>query len=249
MKTSIAIGALALAAVAGSGSRAMATVVIDAFSNKLPAETFYDASRVAFVSEGLEVGAIRLAPGVVTVRESESVTQTGLSGVFGGQRTATLTRTTPIGSTAFNRSASAAIDLDEWGSDTPSGTRTNALFQYGNVTALNADFSAFAVGGAFLLSGWTLDQGTVTGTVTVTSGATMSNFSITLTQAYSPADYTIPFSAFTGINWADVDVITLSLVNNTTGQDSGLQSFSVIPTPGAAAVLGLGGLLAARRRR
>lgn len=198
MKTTIALGALT---VAGFASLASANIVIDNFSDLFPSETLYDASGNAFVSQGLEVGAVRLAPFVVTVRESESVSQTGLSGVLGGQRDATLTRTTPLGSTAFNRSAAAAVDAG-WGSATPSLTQTNSLLRYGNVTALNADFSALLSGGAFLLSGWTLDQGAVIGTVTVTSGMVTSSVSISLLPATfdSPADYTIPFSGFTGIN-------------------------------------------------
>lgn len=136
--------------------------------------------------------------------------------------------------------------------DRGSIARTDALLQYGNVNALNADLSGFAVTGAFLLRGWTLDQDTVNGTITVVSGASTSSVNVTLLAAAlsSPADYTIPFSAFTGINWADVDVIRLHFsTNGLASQASSLQGFSIIPAPGAAAILGLGGVLAARRRR
>ncbi len=55
-------------------------------------------------------------------------------------------------------------------------------------------------------------------------------------------------STFYGLNLADGSISSLGTVGSGSVRDS-LIDFSVIPTPGAAALLGLGGLAVARRRR
>jgi hypothetical protein len=97
-----------------------------------------------------------------------------------------------------------------------------------------------------------LDQGTVTATLSLTSGATTQSKSITLSPAdyYSPVDYTIAFADFNLISFSDVDVIRLELVNNNNAQDMSLSAFEATPEPATMALLALGGIgMLLRRKR
>jgi len=71
-------------------------------------------------------------------------------------------------------------------------------------------------------------------------------------------DYTLAFSSFNLINFADVDVIKLSFTNTSFSQDSGLNSFSarglvLVSDEGASPltlmVMALAGLMAVGRMR
>jgi hypothetical protein len=236
------------------------TITIDNFDDLFAAETFYTSGGSPFVLQGLEVGAMRLAPGVTTVRENETQTQTGLAGVLGGERTGSLTRTAPIGSSSFSRVGSADSGSFEWKHINGTATTTIASLEYGGLTSLNADFSTLGAGGYFFLGGWILDQGTVVATVSVTSGIITQSLNLNLAaaDALSPVDYTLAFSSFNLINFADVDVIKLSFTNTSFSQDSGLNSFSarglvLVSDEGASPltlmVMALAGLMAVGRMR
>lgn len=215
-----------------AGPLAATTITIDNFEDSFAAETFYDISGSSSVLSGLEVGAIGYNPGNLNqliVRETETQTQSGLAGVLGGERTASLTRTAPIGSTSFSRVGSATSGVFDWTHINGTRTRTVASLQYGAGTALNADFSTLGGGAYFFLGGWSLDQGSVDATVSVTSGTTTQSVTLSLAAAnpLSPLDYSIAFSAFTLINFSDVDLIELAFENTSDSQDSALQLFSV----------------------
>jgi hypothetical protein len=223
---------------------AATTITIDDFGDLFAAETFYTSGGSAFVLQGLEVGAMRLAPGVTTVRESETQTQFGLAGVLGGERTASLTRTAPIGSSSFSRVGSAESGSFQWSHINGVATTTIASLQYGALNALNANFSTLGSGGYFFLGGWILDQGSVTATVSVTSGIVtqIQTLNLAAADALSPVDYTLPFSSFNLINFSDVDVVKLTFTNTSYSQDSGLRTFEArgivaVPDAGASSLI------------
>jgi hypothetical protein len=215
------------------------TIVIDGFNDFFGAETFYTAGGDAYTARGLEVGAMRLAPGITTVREFETQIQSGLSGVLGGERLASLTRTAPIGSSSFSRVGSADSGSFQWSHVNGPGTRSKALLQYDGGGSLNADFTTLGASGYFFLGGWNLDQGTVDARITLTSGFVTQSKSINLAaaDALSPVDYTLSFADFNLISFDDIDVIKLEFITNSSAQDSGLRVFSArgVPVPDGAA--------------
>ena len=240
-----------------------ATVItIDNFTDPFLAETFYNTNGTAFARSGLEVGAWRLTPTDATVREAETQSQSGLSGVLGGLRTATLTRTAPVGSLSSARSATAGIEAAGWSHANSFATTSRAMLEYGSVAdPLNADFSSLGTGGYFLLAGWSLDQGSVEMSLALTIGGVSESRTLVLTAApfQSPVDHTIPFAEFGLIDFGDLDSIRLEFSNSGPAQDSTLRSFSArgIPVPdGGASTIVLVGLafvggitLGVRRRR
>ena len=261
MKRSV-IAVVSLVAVMLAASAAQADLVIDAFSDEFPPETFVtglSGSQITAIgtSNGLEVGNLYITQSpnhdevgetlpAVTFRNVESITQTGLAGVLGGQRTGTLTSTGVVG-----RQSGAYSGYGVFFQSNNASAKSNVKLEYGNVTALNADFSSLGASGYFLLGGWYLDNGTVTATLTLTSGATTQSKSITLsTAAYdSPVDYTIAFADFNLISFGDVDTIRLEFVNNATSQDTSLLTFKAVPEPTSLGLLALGGLMMLKRKR
>jgi hypothetical protein len=244
-------------------------VTIDAFTDEFPAEPFITAwsGNPAVITEisqeaGLEVGKLRLPvspnndevgelyPPSSTIRTVETRTQTGLPGVLGGQRTGTLTWTYNV--TPTNTSRAVAGYGDIFLACGPSA-QSKLLLEYGDESPLNADFSSVESGGYFILNNWSLDQGTVTATLSLTSGSTTQSKSITLNDDdYEDyVDYTITFSDFSLINFSDVDVISLELVSNTSSQDWDLYgAFEATPEPATMALLALGGIgMLLRRKR
>jgi len=239
-------GASALTASAGP-------ITIDKFTDLLPAETHYNTVPPE-IQNALEVGSVRLNSGPTTWRSSETASQTGLAGVLGGQRDSTLTHVSGTGGGYM-----AYIGDGYLSSMTGSGIpwrMTTTLLQYGNVTALNADFSALA-GGYFLLKDWMLDSGTVNATLTLTSGTTTQSKVVSLPAGVggNAIDVMIGFSEFGLINFSDVDVIKLQFANTIGGQDWDMGGFSAegtgVPDGGATLMLlgcALTGLGALRRK-
>lgn len=229
--------------------------IIDNFTDLFPGETFWTnctsgGCTTSYTAFGLEVGNLRLSSsGSVTLRNQESQTQTGLAGVLGGTRTGILDRVANP-SMAVSSVTSGYIGLEY---SQGAGARSNLTLQYGYQSPLNQDFSTFGPAGYFVLAGWSLDVGTVTATLTLTSGVTTQSTAITLGPALyeDPATIKIPFSAFGSIDFSDVDRIQLQLVNNGNSQDSSLTSFyASVPDGGAsAALLGIGILAVAWARR
>lgn len=214
---------------------ASASIVIDNFTDLLPAETHYTGSpgnETAEIRNGLEVGKVytTLPLGTTPIRNSESASQTGLAGVLGGQRDSQLTLV--VGGTSALRNGKATIGYGYMDTST-GGAKTTTLLQYGNVTALNADFSALA-GGYFLLKDWYLDHGTVDATLTLISGASTQSKLISLPTAGGIDDVMIAFSEFSMISFSDVDVIKLQFANTDISQDFYLAGFSAaaaVPEP------------------
>lgn len=142
-----------------------------------------------------------------------------------------------VNNASFNISEfTISFDSEAWRSST---TNTNVL--------------AFA---------WGLSGGTITSTnflsstdmTALISGNVVGPAPVTTNGALNPPTVTAVSVTITGVDIAPGQSIFLRWQDaNETGNDAGLAvdnfSFTAIPTPGSAALLGLGGLLLARRRR
>jgi hypothetical protein len=155
-------------------------------------------------------------------------TQTGLLGVYGGTRTATLTNLAGL------LSANLDITSGFFFHSNNTTVSSRAVLEYGS--PLNANLGST---GAFVLNQWTLDQGSVLAKLTLVSGSTSQSATMNLAASLTPVNYQFDFLAFPLIDLNDVDTIQLEFLSNNPGQDSsiGLGGFSVIPEPQTAAAL------------
>jgi hypothetical protein len=129
--------------------------------------------------------------------------QTGVAGVIGGQRTTTIAASAL--SNFLNGAMSRVDATPAFSYATGYPTSGKLTFAYGAQSDLNANLSNMA---AFELElSGDLDSGTprpVPLTVTVESGAASAATQVTL---LAEGTYYIPFSAFSGVNFADVDFV------------------------------------------
>ena len=182
----------------------------------------------------------------------EEQTQTGLSGVLGGTRTA---RLTDLESGSGPLSVAQIFTNPLGGRLTHSGgqgARSELQLSYDPDPAFDARNGFFSLD----IVPSTGDQSfpSVDLTLTLTSGDG-SSYGQTVTLLNNNETEFFQSSGFgdMGVDLADIDQIDLTFVGEfeDTGYVVGNFAFTTgpVPTPGAAALLGLGGLAAARRRR
>ncbi len=266
------ISIVSLLAVAGAASAA--EIVIDSFENPFESEDFITSAgnNINAISprSGLEVGGVFLAgssqvgdpnPGA-TQRGQETQSQAGLSGVLGGARVGDLRAAgagpwgSPVTVGLFTGWPGPNDSLLSF--STAFGTVATLDLVYGADTDLNADFSIL-VQAAFEFEVLSSDGDnsnpprTLPVTVELVSGAGTSSASATLS---GEGTVSIPFDDFAGVDWSDIDRITLTLdqaAGDAAAIDFAIGPFKavgeLIPTPGALALAGVAGLGAVRRRR
>ena len=192
MKTSIAIGALALAAIAGSANAGISWTSADVYLDVNSAAS-YLASDFATASLGGSASdgsaSLSLSPITASGFQINAASTGGIWSVY---------------SASFGFTANSAVTVELTG-DTDAEAATILLF---DTTDASVPFLR-AVGGA---GAWT------SGLLTLTAG---HNYLV-------------------GVNPG---------IANGSMETGSVLNFNVIPAPGAAALLGMGGLLAARRRR
>ncbi len=181
---------------------------IDDFSNQYPPNPDLPVSGREIIFVGSTCDGSACPPGsMVSHLTSDQAIQAGLAGVMGGAREATIFYVTgsansniygPGNMLTFNHNAGASAILE---------------LVYGGSGGLNADLT---VGGATALVVDVVSGDMYAGprpvpcTITVTSGAgTGSEATASMTLDLVNEDvYTYPFSAFTGVDFTDVDYIT-----------------------------------------
>lgn len=249
--------------VAFVGSAASASILtIDDFTSELPTRSYitgYSGNIINSVDSfgQLDVGMrYRPIPGHDSVGQTlpsattqvfDSATQSGLSGVVGGNRVAMIEA---IG-VASGRSE-LYIGQGLLGHSNGAGlVDSRVTLTYGDAAPLNLNLTSFA-NGEFKLDGWSLDHTTMGLAITLTSGLVSETVSRSLPAVPYPAtlDLSVPFADFSTINFADVDRISFKFTNLAHSQDSALiGGIYVVPTPGATALFGLGAFVGFRRRR
>ncbi len=137
------------------------------------------------------------------------------------------------------------IFFDGLGAASP--TLTLSYGDFGGGTPLNADFASM----------WDMvavNFSSVTGTgllsVEFESGSGSGTSAQTLVSSAGTYSFNFDEPVFNGVDFSDIDTVTLTLTANV-GGDFQIESFTreVIPAPGTAALLALGGAAALRRRR
>jgi hypothetical protein len=259
--------AAAMAVVAGSAQAA--TVTIDRFTDLFEAEDFITSagSQINAISPrpGLEIGALLLPGSAVvgdptppaTMRSQEQQNQVGLGGVLGGERLGTLTASTPP---PYSGRVSAGIFSGFGSLSTAFGVQGVFDLEYGANTPLDADLeSTLTATGQFIIDLVSSDmdnsnpQRSVPATITVTSGVGGSEVTASSTiSLVGEGFYALPFGDFAGVDFSDVDRIKISFDQSgadAVAVDFAITQFRAVPAPGAIALMGLGGLAAARRRR
>ncbi len=84
--------------------------------------------------------------------------------------------------------------------------------------------------------------------VTMTTNGVSSTVSVTEPANLNPQDVLIPFSSFSGVNFQDIDQISVRLTGRPDG-DYTMDAIMAVPEPATLMVLAAGGLLALRRKR
>jgi hypothetical protein len=251
-------------------------ITLDSFTNPLESETFVTGVHGNTITgldyrSGLEVGWLDLAGGLSigdraprsTKRASESQNQAGLAGVLGGQRLATL-EASPLS----NTQVSAVVEGGSLRFKSESRTRGVLELAYSPTGGLNADLLSAAGAGRFeieLLSanmydtrrGWRnrsvpIEIELVSGAGT--AGETVATASRSLLD---PQLYTFGLAEFAGVDFSDIDSITLRIDQSDRGLadvefalgplrayiESGL-----VPEPIALVLLASGVLVISRNR-
>jgi hypothetical protein len=247
LRFSHAASAALLAGVAGLASAPAARasfIVIDDFSDMLPEKVIPGLGPAPV----LWVGQLNGSTQAVDIAE-----QTALAGVIGGQRDVELSITSPLHFNTLGVGGGVLVFSSGVG---PSG---EATLRYGNKAPLNADFTLGTnpvmrfeflgdLGGATPV----LDR-PVPLTITMTSQADVRAgvSSSTVVTLLSNGMYEVPLSAFSGVDLADVDMIEFHF---DASQQSAVDFIvfgpvSIVPTPGAAGLAALSGLVTLRRRR
>ena len=241
MNTSIAIGALALAAIAGSANASLS--LVDGTAALPPAGTSRVARAIGtFNNTSAGAGAARLeASGQSTIQGSIA----GNSGWW----SAGVTRSWEL---RWNNAASTItfnlFSSSDWTGSAAMSMTQSPVFTAGNILA-GFDFgyqmasTAFSSSATLSYTDIQFDSGsgfvsvpTAAGGITVSGSLLTSNY-----HALSGplGDFTLRGkSSFSGAVNTSSDFSKFYV-----------DAYQAVPTPGAAAVLGLGGLLAARRRR
>lgn len=188
-----AAGFLALATA--STSTAHADRVIDDFTNPFPNTTLPGSSTPSPLLWAGRLGT--------STQVEQTASQSGLSGVIGGQRFSRLREATL---TSFLYASVGAHELNVASGSGRSGTLT---LEYGAIAAMNANFTVEGGLGFELDIDGDMNNGATPRPVTLTITARTGS-SAPVSRSYTLlADgvYQFPFSAFTGVNFADVDYL------------------------------------------
>jgi hypothetical protein len=184
-----------------------------------------------------------MTDGPFTLNGASSTTVSGSpDNILGGQRFVSMDTVDAI---AQLNPGDNFITFDGLGAATP--TLTLSYGDFGGGTPLNADFASM----------WdmvTVTFASVTGSgllsVEFESGSGSGTSAQTLVGAAGSYSFGFDEPVFNGVDFSDIDTVTLTL-SATIGSEFAIESFTreVIPAPGAAALLALGGVAAFRRRR
>lgn len=199
-----------------------------------------------------------------TLRAEELQSQAGLSGVLGGFRSSSLVAST-LGPTQVTVRAGANPFNGGIGNlSISTGTATQGIFNltYEGSAGLSQDFSGLGSGvfAIDLISGdldlpGTENDRPVPITLALTSGlGTADEFTASVTNFLVEAGtYEFEFADFAGVAFGDVDRISLTIDQSAPTLASVDFSFGgafrAVPSPSGAALLGIAGLAATRRRR
>lgn len=238
--------------------------VIDDFTDPFESEQFITIAGNDIIEiddrSGLDAGRLLVPvspnndevgdPVVITERPFEEQIQTGLSGVLGGTRIGRLTNSD--GGSGFK--SNAAIGQGVLGHSHVSGARSVLELTYGpdlSFDAMNGFFSLDFIAGDLDSS----PNRPVDLTLALTSGDG-SSYDQTVTLLTDGETKFFDSSGFgdMGVDLADIAQIDLTFdVGESTATDYIVSNFAFVPgevpAPGVTALLGLGGLAAARRRR
>lgn len=173
---------------------------IDTFAAPLPQQTLPGASSPA---PALWVGTLGGSS-----QAQDDASQSGIPGVLGGSRDTTLMASTLSNSVTFSSSTNGGKNALAYAAGT--GSSGHLLMEYGAAADLNADLSGDGSVAFELEIQGDMDNALpyrpVALTVTVASGAVQAVSTVTIIK---DGVYQIPFSSFAGVNFADVDYISL----------------------------------------
>ncbi|MDI1446198.1 hypothetical protein [Polyangium sp. 6x1] len=188
-----------LCALGSMSGLARAERFIDTFATPLPQQTLPGASSP---SPSLWVGTLGSSS-----QPDDVASQSGIAGVLGGAREATLMASTLSNAVTFTSTTSNGSDALSYAAGT--GSSGHLLLEYGAATDLNANLVADGSVAFELEIQGDMDNALpyrpVKLTVTVASGATQAFSTVTVVN---DGVYQIPFSSFPGVNFADVDYIS-----------------------------------------
>ncbi len=121
------------------------------------------------------------------------------------------------------------------------------LLEYGRNTPLNADFATLYNA---IQVDFTGVDGQASLAVTLMSGPNSGTVTHALTAA-GPALFAFNEAGFAGVNFGDVDKVSVKLTGTTPGADFSIASITLVPEPAMLVMAGLSGvgLLMFRRRR
>ena len=257
IRTSLLISALSMATLS---VQAQTDLCIDAFTNPFRSENFVQFSNgsiTGIISQaGLEAGELARPvppandqigePVLFLGRTFENQNQNNLGGVLGGKRQTKFTRNSPNGNVSMSASAGK---LSSSNSMFGNGT---VVMHYGKAShPLNLNLGILP-NAAFVLrnfSGSLATGNSVLVNITVTSsiGTTQHKTRTAAHSITANGDQIIPIGSpeFLGIDWSDVDRISLSLINSGSGGNqweiqgfcvrSGMVSVPKMDAPAASA--------------
>jgi hypothetical protein len=180
-------------------------ITVDQFTNNYPMNVDVPWETI-FV--GNMCNASSCPPGVVVTHAvSDFASQTGLSGVIGGERYALITRTGGTASSTIYGSYNLL--------EIAHATASNSIITltYGMSSSMNSNFTVMGATQLQIdiIEGELSPTRPVPCTITVTSGRGTANehtASVTKNLTIASGVVAYPFSEFTGINFTDVDGIT-----------------------------------------
>lgn len=198
-----ALAALAFAALPlASAPRAHADRIIDSFADPLPSTTLPGTSTPAPLLWAGVLGSVS--------QIEQTASQANLAGVLGGHRTTRIREATLATLVTVSSTTSAGVPALTYASG--SGRTGVLTLEYGALSALNANLTADGSLGFELDIVGDMNDSSPTRPLQLTIAA-RSGAGAVVSRSYSlvrDGVYQFPFSAFTGVNFADVDYLRLT---------------------------------------